>query len=370
MGDASSFHRTLAEGLRRLGHSVTVASDGGGWMHTGYDVDISRRWGSKAGGALHFAWLAAMGFSRFRGYDVVSVFSPYFLRLKPERIGCIFDILRRNNRGVFLSATCTDGVFVEECMDAASPIAYSEFRLWDKPGPMMANQSEEVGNLLHGAKKRLLDHVYANIDGALSAIWEYDVALRRRLRSEQVSYSGIPIDTRIITPYMKSVSDKVNILIGIKRGKDDCKGYGLMIEAAQRVEAMHAGKCRVVVRENLSYDEYLREQRGADILMDQVYSYTPATNALQAMAYGVPVMSGAEPEFYDFIGERQLRPIVNLRPDVDDIMSKLGALVTDRERLQRLSRESREFVVRHNDCDLVARRCVEFWQKRLNDLGK
>ena len=35
LGEASNLHWTLAEGLRTLGHDVTVASGGSGWMITG-----------------------------------------------------------------------------------------------------------------------------------------------------------------------------------------------------------------------------------------------------------------------------------------------------------------------------------------------
>ena len=37
LGEYSNVHHTLAEGLRVLGHEVTVASDGDGWK--GYDRD-------------------------------------------------------------------------------------------------------------------------------------------------------------------------------------------------------------------------------------------------------------------------------------------------------------------------------------------
>ena len=38
MGDASNLHRCLADALREMGHSVTVASDGTKWMDTKRDI--------------------------------------------------------------------------------------------------------------------------------------------------------------------------------------------------------------------------------------------------------------------------------------------------------------------------------------------
>ena len=55
--------------------------------------------------------------------------------------------------------------------------------------------------------------------------------------------------------------------------------------------------------------------RSSHVILDQLYSYTPATNAMLAMAQGIVAVTGAEPEFYDFIDEHDNRPIINAVPD-------------------------------------------------------
>lgn len=42
LGEYSSLHSTLADGLRLLGHEVTVASDGCKWMENERDINLSR----------------------------------------------------------------------------------------------------------------------------------------------------------------------------------------------------------------------------------------------------------------------------------------------------------------------------------------
>ena len=42
LGDYSNVHATLADGLRQLGHTVVVASDGDGWKNYPRDVDLAR----------------------------------------------------------------------------------------------------------------------------------------------------------------------------------------------------------------------------------------------------------------------------------------------------------------------------------------
>ena len=60
-----------------------------------------------------------------------------------------------------------------------------------------------------------------------------------------------------------------------------------MEHAARAVVDRYPGKAELVIVENRPYDEYLGLLRSAHVVLDQLYSYTPATNALQAMAYGV-----------------------------------------------------------------------------------
>lgn len=48
LGEYSNVHATLAEGLRNLGHTVTVVSNGDFWKDYTRDIDVSRkegRWG-------------------------------------------------------------------------------------------------------------------------------------------------------------------------------------------------------------------------------------------------------------------------------------------------------------------------------------
>ena len=77
IGDFSNYHRALSDGLRQLGHDVTVASSGTQWLNTERDVDLRRR-GGKLGGALLYARLNSTLLPRLSGYDVVQICSPLF----------------------------------------------------------------------------------------------------------------------------------------------------------------------------------------------------------------------------------------------------------------------------------------------------
>ena len=47
---------------------------------------------------------------------------------------------------------------------------------------------------------------------------------------------------------------------------------------------------------------------GCDVMLDQLYSYSPGLNALYAMSKGIVVVGGAEEEHLQLIRRRQTSP--------------------------------------------------------------
>ena len=118
---------------------------------------------------------------------------------------------------------------------------------------------------------------------------------------------------------------------------------------------------------DVPYIEYCKMLEEADVLVDQLYSYTPAMNSLAAMARGTVIIGGGEEEYYEFIGEKELRPIINVRPQQDDYNLEVlrEALLTP-GRISELSRESVTFVRKHHDYMKVSRQYVEMYEKLLS----
>lgn len=367
--DASNFHRALATGLRALGHDVTVASDGTAWMQTDRDIDLSRPLPGKLGGLALWMKLQMGLKHRLTGYDVVSLAGPGFLNLRPHRIKAMFDWLLPRSKAFFLTALGTDTVYVDECLDPDSPLQYNEYRLFGHPAPYALEHPEILAAWRGPLLRDLHEHVYTNIKGAVSALWEYDVALRRRLPADRIAYGGIPIDTAAITPIeMPDRIDKVRLFLGRHKDRLAEKGTDILEAAARAVVDRHPDRAELVIVENRPYAEYLQLLRSSHVLIDQLYSYTPATNALLAMATGLNTVSGGDEQYYRFIGEKELRPVIHVEPDYESAVSALEQTVLHPELIRPRSLEGREFVVRHNDCVTVARRFADFWESKIHNL--
>ena len=184
--------------------------------------------------------------------------------------------------------------------------------------------------------------MYEHVRGVVSALYEYNESCRRVVDPSRLAYAGIPIDTDSFTmAHGDEIPSRVKLFLGVHRDRMVEKGTDRMWAAARRVAERHPDKCELVFVENRPYREYVELMRSSHVVLDQLYSYTPATNALLAMAQGLVVVSGAEPEYYDFIGEKENHPIVNAIPDDEKLEAQLEELVLHPERLPEQARRAR-----------------------------
>lgn len=366
VGDASNCHNALAGGLRKLGHEVVVASDGTMWMDTRRDIDLSRRWDNKLGGLD--LWLRVKRLRRMmRGFDVVSIASQGFIRLRPERQMALYDYLRRENRSVFYTALATDSNYVEWALGRDCQLDYTEYKYRGVDTPFLSQEPQLAESWLAQPMRQACDHFLTTAHGAVSVLYEYDLALRRKLPADKITYGGIPIDVGSLEHIgLPDRLKKVRLFLGRHRDRVLEKGGEILEAAAKAVVERHPDRAELVIVENRPYSEYLELLKSAHLLLDQLYSYTPATGALLAMAYGLCVVSGAEPEYYDFIGEHELRPIVNGLPDYDALVATIERLVLNPDEIISRGRMGRPFVERHNSDITVANRFATFWRNKLN----
>ena len=136
-----------------------------------------------------------------------------------------------------------------------------------------------------------------------------------------------------------------------------------MLRALERVAAEYPDECEILRAENVPFEEYSRMVNSCDILLDQLYGYSPGMNALLAMSKGKIVVGGAEEECYGILGEESLRPMVNVTPDEEDVYHRLEWLIRNKGEIARMQRQSIEFVEKHHNPQKVAAEYLEFWSK-------
>lgn len=353
LGEYSNVHATLAAGLRQLGHEVCVASDGDGWKGYPRDVDLCRRSGWI--GRVAFLWRLLKALPRMRGYDVVQIINPQFLELKAERIMPFYRYLRRHNGKVVMGAFGLDYYWVNINRELR-PMRYSDFNIGDEArndAVAMRDYREWVGT----ARETLTKVVAKDADAIVAGLYEYfvtyELAEEGRLKDKLVYIPFplvIPEDVR-----PRKTDGKLRIFIGISKGRSAYKGTDIMLEVAREVERLYPDRMELRVAEGLPFDEYRRIIEDSDVLIDQLYGYSPAMNALLAMSKGIVTVGGGEPEHYELLGEKKLRPIVNVEPTRESVFKALESLVLHPEKVNDMKMQSVEYVRRHHEYVQVAR---------------
>ena len=134
-----------------------------------------------------------------------------------------------------------------------------------------------------------------------------------------------------------------------------------MLQAAQRVAARHPANVELRIAESIPFAQYRVLMEGSDAILDQLYSYTPAMNALEAMSKGIICIGGGEPENYQILGEEELRPIINVDPKIESVEAALETLATHPERINQLKQQSIDYILRHHDYLKVARQYEQLY---------
>ena len=374
MGEYSNVHATLAEGLRKLGHEVTVLSNGDFWKNYPRDIDLVRKPG-KLGGIMYMMKLYT-NVHKLKGYDIVQLINPMFLELKAERIFPIYQYLRKHNKKIILGGFGMDYYWVSVCCKD-KPLRYSDFNIGDELRTN-ADALKERKDWLGTEKGRLNQMIAEDCDGIITGLYEYWACYQPGF-PQKTTFIPFPIKPKLITSgngnsYTNAenhqvipldIPKKVKLFIGINKSRSEYKGTDIMLKAAQAITKKYPDKTELRIAESIPFAEYVKMMNGSDAILDQLYSYTPSMNPLEAMARGIICIGGGEPENYEIIHEDKLRPIINVLPNYESVYQELEHLVLHPELVPLLKQQSIEYINKHHDYIKVAKRYEAFYQKLL-----
>ncbi len=357
LGEYSNVHNTLAKGLRQLGHEVTVASNGDFWKDYPRDIDLSRREG-KLGGLLLWAKLMR-NLSHFMGYDIVQLINPMFFELKAARLHWFYHFLRQHNKKIVLGAFGMDSYWVRACREKGI-MRYSDFNL----GNTLRNDQEAqryVNDWIGTEKEQLNKMIATDCDAVVAGLWEYHMAYMQFFPGK-TTFIPYPVELPANRKKEKE-QHKIKLFIGINKTRNKYKGTDIMLEGARKVVDAFPETAELKVVENVPFNEYQQRVEQADVMLDQLYSYTPAMNALLAMSKGVVVVGGGEEEHYALLHPHTPRAIVNVQPTLESVTQKLTELIKHRTLLEQLQKESVQYIRLNHDYIGVAEKYVRLYER-------
>lgn len=359
IGDYSNLHHTLAAQLRKMGHQADVLSDRCGYMNLNTDLYLERTPGLF--GSFKYLYDIFSILPKLSGYDVVQLINTNFFNLRPQKIKYFFDQIRKQNKSMFLTLAGNDYYFVKACHDAKI-FRFSEFKIGNEFSPGHKNNPEHLYGWISKDNKDWAEYLFKHINGGMSVLPEYDMAARPIL-GEKLEFTNLPIDFSSLPLPKISDKDKVNIMMAMRSGMEEMKGTNILYDIAREIEKEMPDKVKVDLVKDVSFQEFLSRMSQSDIVLDQLYSYSPAMTALYAMAMGKVVGSGAQPEYYEYIGNPIIRPILALSPFDTDIKERIIELVKHPDKIKLLGEQGRQLVMTYNDASPVASKFLSHWHK-------
>ncbi len=360
LGEYSSLHNNLAHGLRQLGCEVCLVSGGDYWKDLDSDIKIRRK-GYDFLSSLVYVLQILDSLPKLRGYDVVQIINPCFFDIKVEKCWQIYKYLRRHNKKVFLGAFGVDHFWVKACLNDKT-FRYSDFFI---DGVARDNEynKKEVADWIGSAKEDINKKMADDCNGIITGLYEYWAAYRPYY-AHKMTYIPMPIKEDLIADKgIEGPIDKLKFFLGVQKERSIVKGTDVVEPILYKVAEKHKDKCEVERVESVPYEQYKDMLSNSHVMIDQIYSYTPAMNALLGMAKGLVVVSGGEPEHYALHRENENFPIINVLPYEEDIYETLEKLVKKKKKIPALSQHSIDYIKKYHQSKDVANRYLEFWSK-------
>jgi hypothetical protein len=354
IGEFSNLHWTLAEGLRKLGHKVVVISNGDGWKNYERDIDIKFK-----SFYTKLSFLYSFFFSNlFKGYDVVQLIGCSFLftGTKTPWNKVFFIFLKKYNKKIFLGAFGDDYYYQNACINKV--LKYSPYDTLSK-GDFYTN---DVYNFLFSQEK-FNKYLANNSDGIIAGCADYFKAYDFAGYSLKLKMIPFPINIDKIKYNEEIIENtKLRFFIGIQKTRSSWKGTDVLENELRNLEKKYSD-IEIITVTNVPYKDYIKMYSESDVLVDQLYSYSPGMNALTAMLQSKIVISGGELDMYQLLGENDIYPIININPNIDITKQLLDLINMDKNELLIKKRQSAFFVKKHHDYLKIAQQYLDFWNK-------
>lgn len=360
LGEYSNVHATLSKALKKRGHEVLLISNGDFWKNYPRDIDLSRQY-TKLGGLLY--WLKVMMLlPRLRNFDIVQIINPMFLELKAQRIFPIYNYLKKHNKRIVLCAMGMDHYWVDACTNHKH-LRYSDFNIYEQ---LRTNKDAiaEQKDWLNTTKEALNKHIANTCDAIVSGLYEYWATYQLSFPQKN-TFIPFPISIESQPKEIASFHYPLKIFIGISKHRHEYKGTDIMLQAAKAIATKYPSKVILHEVNGVPFNEYQQIMNGSDVLLDQLYSYTPAMNGLLAMSKGIICVGGGEPENYNILNESCLKPIINVEPNYESVEKVLEELVLSPHKIQQLKEDSIRYIQKHHDANKVAKQYEDLYLQLL-----
>lgn len=349
LGELSSFHSNLKEGLENLGHDVRIAGYSEGWKKINVDFNLDSNWIFPLN-KFHRIFRPFTNNKIFTNNDIVQFISP--LLFQPLVNGFINHHLTKHNNKSFLAGVSSGDPYYHY------GLKYMDYTPFDES----INKKKEryypkFSRIDINTHKKLLEEINGYIPSCFDYYYGYKILNQAKLKN--IIPYPINLKTFNVVTF-PSVTNKVKLFHGISRY--DFKGSKYIIEAMNIIKRKYPNDISIEIVEQLPYQEYVKRLDNSHVILDQCRSYSYAMNSLISLAKGKISLSGAEPIALEAMNIDNC-PVLNIKPDSQQIVSSLEKLLENRNMLDNYSFLSREYVEKYHDSNVIAQKYIDTWSK-------
>jgi glycosyltransferase involved in cell wall biosynthesis len=373
IGEYSRLHNSLKEGLIELGHEVVIVGNGDGFKK--YPVDIFldhsfhksflkklkvaiHKFTSIDLGSLEVYLKVLFNLKKMKGFDVVQLIneSPLVIKAKYEKR--FIKQLLKHNKKLFLLSCGIDHQCMTYMMEGKFRYSIMSPYLEDKS---LYELYKFQLQYLNPEFTDLHHFIYENSHGVIATDMDYHLPLLGHPK-----YLGL-IPNAINTSKIKfipinNIKGKIKIFHGVNTSAVVKKGNHYFTEALKIIERKYPDKVEIITTHSIPYAEYIKHYDNCHILLDQAYGYDQGYNALEAMAKGKVVFTGAEQEWLEYYKLEKNTVAINAMPNVDSIVENLEWLINNPKQIEVISMNARRFIEKEHEFLAISKRYLEVWK--------
>jgi glycosyltransferase involved in cell wall biosynthesis len=372
VGEYSRLHNSLKEGLVSLGHEVVIVGTGDGFKN--YNVDYSiypkfighsailqkikngiyRFTGidiEKSEKGIRFYFLLP----KLKGYDHVQLINSDAIETHPALQIKLYKKLFRQNKKTSLLVCGDETPVIDYLLKGEMTNSVLSPYLADKS---LKSNFEYTLKYTTKPYRQLFEWVNNNVNALITSDLDYKTPMDRMGYKNTLIPN--PVNTSAIAFTPLKITHKVVLFLGINRHSYLKKGIVYFEEALAIIQQKYPDKAEIIITENVPYTEYTKLYKKAHILLDYVYGYDQGYNALEAMAAGKVVFTGAGPDFMQYYNLSE-SVAVNALPDVDYIVKELSYLIENPAEIEAIGYRARAFIEKEHNYISIAQQYLEVW---------
>lgn len=370
VGEYSLLHNSLKEGLIELGHEVILIGNSNGYRSYPVDYNHEAKFLTKrifliprkiffrlfkfdlAG--LEYGFRFYFYLPKLKNFDVVQFVNEAPVKtFKSLEFFLIKKIFKSNKKSFVLSA----GIDYSTLKFYIENKNYKSLMQSFFANPKLKEHIQFFDYFSKGHLK-IYNFIAANFNGLIATDFDYVDA-----NKNSIIYKGLipyPINVNKLEFKPLLIENQIVIFLGKSMYSQHQKGIIYFEKALELIQKKYNEKVEIIIVNTIPYPEYINLYNKAHILLDQCTSRDQGFNALEAMAKGKVVFTGAENDFTDYYKLTE-RVCVNSITDVDYLVSELSYLIENPDEIIAIGKRARNFVEKEHNYIQIAEKYLSIW---------